>query len=92
MRIYQLRPIPHDSDPQMREMIGLAKGFICDGCLNEIEVSALRQWLMSNSQVLDTQPATRLGDRLLKAFEDGKVDELERQELIAILVDVTRLA
>ncbi len=36
MLVYRLRPIPLDRDPQMREMIGLAKGFICDGNLNDL--------------------------------------------------------
>jgi hypothetical protein len=92
MQVYRLRPIPPDRDPQMREMIGLAKGFICDGCLNEAELLALRQWLVGNSQVLDTSPVSRLGERLLRAFEDGAVDEAERIELTLILTDVSRLA
>jgi len=63
MRIYQLRPVPPDRDPQMREMIGLAKGFVCDGCLNDAEVLALQQWLFSNSALLETSPVSRLGDQ-----------------------------
>jgi hypothetical protein len=73
-------------------MIGLAKGFICDGTLNDVECSSLREWLMCNSAVLDTRPASRLGDRLLKAFEDGVVDDAERKELAAILLSVAKLA
>ena len=91
MRIYQLRPIPPDRDPQMRKMIGLAKGFVCDGCLNDSEAAALRQRLIGNSAVLDTTPVSRLGERSLRAFEDGVMDDDERQELTAILIEVTKL-
>ena len=73
-------------------MIGLAKGFVCDGCLSDAEALALRQWLFSNSAVLDTTPVPRLGERLLRAFEDGIMDDSERQELTAILIDLTKLA
>ena len=92
MQVYRLKPIPPDRDPQVREMIGLAKGFICDGCLNDAEALALREWLVGNSRLLDTSPATFLGERLLKAFDDGAIDDTERQELTAILIDVTKLA
>lgn len=92
MLVYRLRPIPADRDPQMREMIGLAKGFICDGTLNDVEANSLRQWLIGNSAVLDTLPVSRLGERPLKAFEDGVVDDLERKELTSILLSVARLA
>lgn len=91
MRVYQLRPIPPDRDPQMREMIGLAKGFVCDGTLNDAEVLALQQWLFSNSALLDTSPTSNLGDRLLRALADGVMDEEERKDLTAILVDVTKI-
>jgi hypothetical protein len=74
------------------EMIGLAKGFICDGVLNDVEANSLRQWLIGNSAVLDTLPASRLGERLLKAFEDGVVDDLEREELTSILLSVAKLS
>ena len=40
MLVYRLRPIPPDRDPQMREMIGLAKGCICDGVLNDVEANS----------------------------------------------------
>ncbi len=92
MLVYRLRPVPPDRDPQMREMIGLAKGFICDGTLNDAECASLREWLVCNSAVMDTMPASQLGDRLLKAFEDGVVDDQERKELTLILLSVTKLA
>ena len=92
MRVYQLRQVPPDRDPQFREMVGLAKGFICDGSLNDAEALALQQWLFSNSGLLETSPVSNLGDRLLRAFEDGVMDETERKELIAILSQITKLA
>jgi len=91
MRVYQLRAVPPDRNPHVREMIGLAKGLICDGCLTDAETLALRQWLVGNSAVLDTEPVSRLGVRLLRACEDGVLDETERRDLTAILIDVSRL-
>jgi hypothetical protein len=92
MRVYQLRPVPPDRDPQMREMIGLAKGFVCDGSLNDAEALALQQWLFYHSALLETSPVSQLGDRLLRAVEDGHMDDEERKDLVAILSDVTKLA
>jgi hypothetical protein len=40
---------------------------------------------------MDTRPASQLGDRLLKALEDGVVDDLERKELTSILLSVAKL-
>jgi hypothetical protein len=92
MRVYQLRPVPPDRDPQMREMIGLAKGFVCDGNLNDAEVVALQQWLFNNSGLLETSPVSQLGDRLLRALQDRVMDEEERKDLTAILTEVAKLA
>ena len=74
----------------MREMIGLAKGFVCDGELSDAEAAALRQWLVGNSAIMDTMPASKLGDRLLKAFEDGTLDDGERRELTTIPLSISK--
>lgn len=76
----------------MREMIGLAKGFVCDGCLSDAEALGLQQWPFCHSALLETTPVSGLGDRLLQAFRDGIMDEEERKDLTAILRDVTKLA
>lgn len=85
MRAYRLRPIPPEADPQMREMLGVARGIVCDGSCTDAELLALRQWLVSNSAVLDREPGLKLGSRLIQACEDGHIDEAERLELTSIL-------
>lgn len=89
MRQYRLRPVPPERDPEVREMLGLAKGILCDGAVSDAELLALRQWLMCHSAVLDCEPGIRLGARLLEACADGCIDAAERAELTTILRQIT---
>jgi NAD-dependent DNA ligase len=70
-----------DLDRQIAELIGLLKGFVADGVVNEHEVSAFREWLGSHPDALTAWPARQLSSRLITMLDDGQVDETERQEL-----------
>lgn len=74
---------------QIAEMIGLAKGMICDGAVSDGEVTALKQWLAANADVATVYPGDRLSRRMLTIFEDGVVDEHERAELHQLLLELT---
>jgi NAD-dependent DNA ligase len=74
---------------QVAEMIGLAKGMICDGIVSDGEITALKQWLASNGDVAKVYPGDHLSRRMLDIFADGVVDEHERAELYQLLLELT---
>ncbi len=69
-------------------MLGLAKGIICDGVVNDAEIVALKQWIASNSDVTTCYPGEMLARRVLHALEDGVIDEFERVALQEFLFDL----
>jgi NAD-dependent DNA ligase len=75
-------------DRQVQEMLGLAKGIICDGVVNDAEVVALRQWFLANPDVTMKYPGNHLAARVMATFEDGIVDEDERAELTHLLTSL----
>lgn len=77
------------SDRQIAEMLGLAKGIICDGVLNDAEVVAVKQWLRENPDVTVCYPGNYLAERVVSMWADGEIDEGERQELATLLADLT---
>jgi NAD-dependent DNA ligase len=74
---------------QIAEMLGLAKGIICDGVVTDGEVTALKQWLAANPDVTVAYPGDLVAKRVLSVFEDGVVDEDERAELKDFLLELT---
>lgn len=75
-------------DRQIAEMLGMAKGIICDGVVNDAEVVALKQWLRENSDVTVSYPGNYLAERVVRMWSDGEVDEEERAELRDLLFDL----
>lgn len=73
---------------QIAEMLGMAKGVICDGILNDVECEALKQWLRDNPDVTVSYPGNHLAERVVAMWSDGKVDEEERTELRELLFDL----
>lgn len=75
-------------DRQITEMLGMAKGIICDGVVNDAEVVALKQWLRENSDVTVKYPGQQLAERIVSMWADGVIDEVERAELRDMLFDL----
>lgn len=71
------------------ELIGIAKGLIADGKLNEQEVDFLCSWLSNNTEYCDSFPFNILYDRLESMLSDNVIDEDERKELFEILTELT---
>lgn len=70
------------------ELLGLCKGLIADGRVNEDEAIALKVWLSSHPNVATTFPARELAERLAAVFEDGLIDEAELAELQQMVADL----
>lgn len=73
------------SSRQIDELIGLARGLVADGAINQAEVEFLHKWLVANSGISD-QPLMRvLFRRVDEILADGVVDEDEKTELLDTL-------
>jgi NAD-dependent DNA ligase len=75
-------------DRQTTEMLGLAKGIICDGVVSDAEIVALKQWFKANPDVSSAYPGDQLARRMLTVLEDGVIEEHERAELKEFLLDL----
>ena len=75
-------------DRAITELLGFAKGIIADGCVSDAEAVGLLQWVDANPQVIAGWPGNVLFDRLQRIFEDGVVDDEEREELRQLLTDL----
>lgn len=71
-------------DRATSELIGIAKGLIADGVVNEQESVFLVQWLEQNS-TFESWPFDVINKRVGEMLADGKIDADERQELFSLL-------
>ena len=91
------RPVDEDGTPYhgiyagrvhdrlIAEVLGLVKGMICDGVLNDGEAVALQQWLSSHPDVTVSFPGNVLAERVQAIFRDGILEEQERAGLADIM-------
>ncbi|WP_108459487.1 BRCT domain-containing protein [Devosia naphthalenivorans] len=70
---------------QVDELIGIARGLIADGQINQAEAEFLQKWLAANVEV-SGQPLIRmLYRRINEILSDGVADEDEKVELFETL-------
>lgn len=82
-----LRTVGNDriSSRQIDELIGISRGLIADGQVNQAEAEFLQKWLAANSAASD-QPLIRdLYKRVSEFLKDGVLDEDERASLFDTL-------
>ncbi|MCC2610402.1 BRCT domain-containing protein [Neorhizobium petrolearium] len=73
------------SSRQIDELIGLARGLVADGMLNQQEVEFLQKWLVANGAVWDQPVISTLYKRVTEILADGVVDQIEISELLDTL-------
>ena len=73
------------SSRQVDELIGLARGLIADGAINQLEVEFLQKWLVANGSVSDQPILRALYKRVNDILSDGVVDQSEMNELLDTL-------
>lgn len=71
-------------DRDISELIGIARGLVADGEVNEQEADFFVQWLKEHSH-LTCWPFDVLNRRIVTMLEDGVIDAEERAELCSIL-------
>jgi NAD-dependent DNA ligase len=70
---------------QVDELVGLARGVIADGAINQAEVEFLQKWLAANMAISDQPMIRRLYDRVNIILADGIADAEECQDLFDTL-------
>lgn len=83
-RIHRARLITQQTD----ELIGLVKGALLDGALNEREASGIHQWLSANPNCRDEWPGRVLYERISDALRDGKLDADELADLYGLMLQL----
>lgn len=56
---------------QIDELIGLARGLVADGRINQAEVEFLRKWLVANAAISDQPLIRTLYRRVNEILADG---------------------
>jgi hypothetical protein len=74
---------------QVDELIGLARGLIADGSINESEVAFLEKWLATNLAISHQPLIATLYERIREVLSDGNVDEEECADLLEALTRFT---
>lgn len=77
------------ADRQVDEIIGLCKGVLADGQVNQNEAEFLLNWLETNQHAADKWPAKVLYPRIRAMLADGVLDDDEEQELLTLLMGIT---
>lgn len=67
------------------DLVGIAKGLICDGELNDREVHFLNDWLKQHENISVGWPGTIVKTRLNEMLADGAITDAERTYLIDTL-------
>lgn len=73
------------TERDLSEMLGLAKGMLADGVVNEDEAEYLRAWGANHPDALVAWPMRIIFARLQRYFADGHIDEAERADLQTLL-------
>lgn len=72
-------------DRQVDTLIGLSKGLIADGIVNQAEAEFLHTWLVQSRQSSNNPIIINLLEKIDVMLSDGVLDSDESQELLAIL-------
>jgi len=77
------------ADRKIDELIGLCRGIMADGTINQKEAEFLMEWISSNEARANLFPFSVLYDRLSNMLSDNILDEDEQIELLDLLTRVT---
>jgi len=76
------------AERDLSEMLGLVKGILVDGIVNEAEAEHLRNRAAHHPDAVEQWPVNIVKARLDHIFADGHVHEAERRDLSALLQSV----
>jgi len=76
-------------DRLIDELIGVCRGVIADGRVDESEAIFLGQWIENHREIADRWPVNILYTRLVEMLKDGILTSDEQTELLGTLRDLT---
>lgn len=76
-------------EKQIHELIGIARGLLADGHLNDGEIDFLHRWLAASDSARANPLVSQLVARLDSAMADGVIDETERADLFSTMQALT---
>tara|TARA_R110002110_G_scaffold405816_1_gene625207 strand:+ start:621 stop:1235 length:615 start_codon:yes stop_codon:yes gene_type:complete len=76
-------------DRLIDELIGVCRGVIADGRVDEQEAIFLGQWIENHREIADRWPVNILYTRLVEMLKDGILNTQEQEELLTTLRDLT---
>jgi len=74
------------------ELMGLCKGVIADGQVNEAEARFLVTWFSANPEAAEAWPGKQLAARLAAVWEDGTATPEELDDLKELMQELTGLS
>jgi NAD-dependent DNA ligase len=75
-------------DASIDELLGFIRGILADGDVSRDEATALAAWTVRHPDVANDWPTNILIRRLSRIFEDGQVDDDERDDLKSLLSEI----
>lgn len=80
-----------DGSGKMYELNGIIEGIVCDGEVNNAEVTRLKAWMDSYGESLRSyKPSVKLCKSIDEIVEDGLVTEEEQKNLLEMLSEAIR--
>lgn len=76
-------------DRLIDELIGISRGVIADGRVDEEEAIFIGQWIESHREIADRWPVNVLYARLAEMLKDGVLSREEQKELLETLSELT---
>jgi len=76
-------------DRKIDTLIGISKGLVADGKVDQAESEFLLSWLIQSRQTTDNPVIVNLLDKVDTMLEDGILDSEESEELLSLLHKIT---
>ena len=76
-------------DRLIDELIGICRGVIADGVVDEREAIYIGQWIENHRDIADRWPVNILYARLIEMLKDGVLSRDEQDELLGTLREIT---
>src|SRR5688572_21641487 len=78
----------HAAEKAMEQLAAICTGIICDGVVNDVEAKYFRDWLCKFAPPVPTPAYVDITRRVGSIFQDGVVDDEEREELKTIMEEL----
>jgi len=76
-------------DRSIDELLGLCRGIIADGKVDQSEAEFLLNWFHNNTAALSVWPGNVIADRLEKHLADNILDPEESADLLSLIREIT---